>query len=333
MTTTNYDNRRQRERAEFCYVNSREDAAEAFMWQDYVAPAPLPQQVEAHELRKRRRHSREDFVDRLDCTLPKLARALRDLKKGFRDRNLDQVLSRGNTLRPLVTRVRISEAVLWPGIPLLPDWKQYSGRIREEYGYYNNVGRALEFLAWGQALDDQLEVRTLHGQPIYCGPRLRDWGRQFWAQPLSLLRCRQERRAIEQLRSRVTRTAARRSLAAPSVEVLLRQHAEEQTAALYQELTSPRLSWWSLLGQDGTLRHTVYRLRLALQALGVDWDCMPARRSQYFLGGGDAHENHRAWLQQIDHWWRCRAAQVSFSQAQAFHFEPHWPGHQAHIQG
>lgn len=49
MTDTNYESQRQREREQFRYVNLRKDAGQPFMWHDYVAPASVPQRVEAHE--------------------------------------------------------------------------------------------------------------------------------------------------------------------------------------------------------------------------------------------------------------------------------------------
>lgn len=323
MVTSNNDSQRQRERDQFRFINQRQNVWQLFIWQHYVAPGPLPTNVEAYEFSQRSRCLCD--VDKLTHMLLDLAHALRDLKKGLRDLDLDRVLSISHKLRPMVTRVRVAEAALWPGHPLLPDWKQYSNRIRDDYNnYYKNVGRAVETLAWGQALDNCLEVRRLHGEAIYCGPRLRDWGRKFMAQPLSLLRTRQERRAVERLTMSSAggcRTGARQGTPVPDQQHntgsdILFHRAQLQIQTVYCSLSAPRINFWSLLGHDGPLRHAVYQLRVTLQALNFDRNVLPARMSQFGLAGGDRKENRDAWVRHVDLWWQCRVAQTTFSQYQ-----------------
>jgi hypothetical protein len=314
-------------------MNQRNDVWAPFMWQHHVVPGPLPVAVEAHEHAMQARQPTDVFVTRLEAALPKLAGALRNLKKGLRDRDLEGVLSARSRLRPLVTQVRVAEAALYPGMPLMPDWKQYSRCIRNHYAVYTNVGRALEALAWGQAVDDQLEMRRLGDWPIYCGPRLRDWGRQFWPQPLSLLRSYQERHAVARLRGKAKQQLSRQdALSSPSAaasrelvgcpaQAQLHRRAQLQAENVYHNLRARRLSLWALLGRDGSLRHAVYQVRVTLQALGCASDALPARMSQFFLGGGDPGENRRAWLHHLDAWCTAQAAQTPFCHSQTIFAE------------
>lgn len=324
MTDSFHNDRRQQEKDQFVYINRRKNVWQPFIWQHYVAPGPLPTSVEAHEFSQRSRYTYN--VDKLHCKSLELAYALRGLKEGLRERNLDKILSIRLKLKPIVTQVRVAEAALWPDHPLLPDWKQYSHRIRDDYeNYYKNVGRAVETLAWGQALDNYLEVRRLHGEAINCGPRLRDWGRRFQAQPLSLSHVRQERRAIKRV---ISKNGARRSSNAAGVSVsdqqqdILLHRAESQIHKMYCSLSAPRMSLWSLLGRDGPLRHAVYQLRVTLQALNFDQDVLPARMSQFLLAGGDTEDNRNAWVRHVDLWWQCRMAHTVFSQFQVIHAPP-----------
>ena len=310
------DNHRDREHEQFCFINRRQSVWQPFVWQHYVEPGPLPTYVEAHEFSQRGQCTCS--VGELNHMLLELACALRNLKKGLRDRSLNMVLSVNYKLRPIVTRVRVMEAAMWPGHPLLPEWKQYSHRIRNDHNYYKRVGRAVETLAWGQALDNHLEARRLHGEAIYCGPRLRDWGRLFWAQPLSLLRTRQERRAIDRTH---TRRGAPGNQRHTNDDILLNR-ARLQIQNVYRHLSAPRMGLWSVLGQYGPLRHAVYQLRVTLQALGFDINTLPARRSQFFLAGGDHGENANAWIRHVDSWWQCKMAQTAFSQLHVIYAVP-----------
>ncbi len=341
MTYSNsQDSQRARERAQFRGANSRQSVWEPFVWQGYVAPQALPLGVEAYEHRKRSRHSRDVFADRLEATLPRLAEALRKLKKGLRDRSLDQVLVGNSQLRPLVSRVRIAEAVLYPNYPLLPDWKQYSGRIRADYAYYADVGRALETLAWAQALDDQIEVRRCGGAPLAAGPPLRQWGLLYAAQPLAAQLWRREQVAVARLQRRLGTASAEPASGSASPwggggpasgsaspwggpgpaasttarwAAPLQERAQAHGQQVYRALSQPG-GCWGFFAPDWQLHRAVGKLRVSLQALGCADSLLPAHPRQFSLAGGDPADNRRAWMAHLDHWWQCSETHTAFTQ-------------------